>query len=246
MMLSAPQRRLMPFYALFCFTLILNIALWVHSRPLRPYWGNVPPVSTERGTIMAALGDRQMAYRMIGVMLQNLGSTGGQSFALRTYNYDHLRDWFFLENTLDPASNFMPALGAYYYGASQDIADLTPVIDYLEVAGQYPGPQRWRWLAHAVWLARYKQGDLTRALDLAETLAALPGDMPQWAYQMPAFVLNAQGNKEAAYKMMMGMLSTGAQDMSPQEILVIRDYICDQILTPDQARVEELCLKIKP
>lgn len=240
--ITQSDRRNMPLYAFFCVILILNIGLWFHSRDLRPSWGNVPPVPGAAAAARAALGDQQMAYRLIGTMLQNLGSTGGVDYALKDYNYSRLGEWFFLQDRLDPVSDYTPALAAYYYGATQNVADLTPIIDYLEVIGQRPEPQKWRWLAHAVYLARFLQGDMNRALVLAETLAALPrDDMPLWARQMPAFVLNAMGKKESSYALMMSMLSSSVHDLSPVEIRFIRDYICDRILTPEEAAREELC-----
>lgn len=246
MMMAALRDRHLPLYGLFCLILVLNIGLWLRTHDLRPAWGNVPPVTTERATTMMALGDQQFGYRMIGLMLQNLGSTGGKEQGFQTYNYGRLGEWFGLASRLDPESNFVPALAAYYYGATRKVADLTPIIDYLAAVGHQPQKQKWRWLAHAVYLARYDQGDLNKALMLANQLAALPrDDMPPWARQMPVFVMNAQGDKQAAYALMMGILSSGVKDMSPTEIRFIRDYVCDQILTPEQAAREELCLATK-
>jgi hypothetical protein len=229
-------------YACVVFILALNIALWTYSRDLRPQWGNVPPVPSAKGAALATLGDSQMAYRVLGLMLQNLGSMGGQTEKFENYRYDRLRGWFFLEHRLDPESNFVPALAAYYYGATHKVDDLSPVIDYLQVAGQEPEPQKWRWLAQAVYLARYQQGDLNRALELANLLAGLKrNDMPLWARQMPAFVMNAQGDKQAAYALMVSILNSSAKELNPIEVRFIRDYVCERILNPDQAAQDKLC-----
>lgn len=245
--MTLADKRNLPLYLVFCVILTLNIALWFYSRDLRPAWGNVPPVPTVQMAARTTLGDPQMAYRMIGLMLQNLGSVGGKDQIFQNYNYAHLRDWFFLEDQLDPRSNYIPALAAYYYGATKKIADLTPVIDYLEVVGQRAEPHKWRWLAHAVYLARFQQGDLNRALDLAEKMAVLPrDDMPIWTRQMPAFVLNAMGDKQAAYALMMSILAnSNVADMDPAEVRFIRDYVCDRILTPVEAAGEKLCTATK-
>ncbi|MBI2235138.1 MAG: hypothetical protein HYU57_09205 [Micavibrio aeruginosavorus] len=234
--------RLAPAYLAFTLVLGMNIALWSYSHDLRPVWGNVPPVPDKAAAERMTLGDPQMAYRMIGLMLQNLGATGGRDFALKDYDYKTLGGWFYLEDELDPLSDYIPALAAYYYGATPEASDLMPVIDYLEAIGQRPQAHKWRWLAQAVYLARFRQGDLNRALALAQILAALPRtDMPLWARQMPAFIINARGDKEAAYALMMGVLGEGGKDLSPAEILFIRDYICGRILTPAQAEKDELC-----
>ncbi len=231
--------------ALLILMLVCNIAFWTQARHARTTWGNVPPVPSERGAIIAMLGDAQMGYRVYGLMLQNLGDIGGRITNLAQYDYTALKDWFFLEDTLDPKSNYIPALAAYYYGATTKHDDLTPVIDYLEVIGQRPEPQKWRWLAQAVFLSRYTQNDLVRSFDLATKLANLSTpDMPAWTRQMPAFILVARGEKEAAYDILMGMLQNDAEKMDPAEIRLIRDWICDKILTPAQAASHPVCTSI--
>lgn len=225
--------------------LVLNIAFWTHSRDEQPAWGNVPPAP---GVEMAAIsmgGDAQLAYRIYGLMLQNLGDIGGRTTVFDDYNYAALRDWFFVEDGLDPVSNFMPSLVAYYYGATRKVEDLTPVIDYLAEIGVRPEPQKWRWLAHAAFLARYSQNDLERAFDLATILSDLSTpDMPAWARQMPAFILVAQGDKEAAYEMLMGMLKTSGHTMEPSEVRMIRDWICEKILSKADAATHPVCISI--
>ena len=128
---------------------------------------------------------------------------------------------------------------------TKKIDDLTPIIDYLEVIGQRPQPHKWRWLAQAVFLARYSQNDLNRSYELAMTLANLSTpDMPEWTRQMPAFILVARGDKELAYNMLMNMLQSDGDKMDPAEIGVIRDWICDKILPPDEARIHTVCPSI--
>lgn len=235
-----------PLYLVLLAILGANMAFWLVSHEMRPAWGNVPPATSVAGARTMTLGDSQLAYRIFGLMLQNLGETGGKSTQFALYDYSRLKGWFFLEDRLDPVSNYVPSLAGYYYGATLKKEQIAPVIDYLEVIGHRPEKNKWRWLAQAVYLARYQLNDLNRALDLANQLAALPRtDMPMWALHMPAYILNARGEKEAAYAVMMGILSSGAQDLPPYEIKVIRDYICNQILTPAQAGKEELCIKVK-
>lgn len=239
------NRSNLPVYFIFSAFLLLNIGLWTQTHKLRPAWGNVPPATSERGTLMMNMGDAQLAYRRNGMMLQNLGNEGGDSTPLKDYNFELLRGWFMLQDTLDPVANFMPYLTAYYFGATQDPkGQLGPVIDYLEVQGQRAEPDKWRWLAEAVFLARYKKVDMPRALDLANKLAGLP-NIPMWAKAMPAFVLRAEGDKEAAYTLMMGILSSSAQSLTPYEIRLLRDNICNQTLTPEEAAKNELCTEVK-
>lgn len=219
-----------------------NAGLWAYSHALRGRWTNVPPVPSDLGVLALSLGDRQLAYRSAGLMLQNFGDTGGRTTALTDYDYPALKDWFLLEDRLDPVSNFVPMLAAFFFGATARPEQVAQVVDYLETVGRRPEGEKWRWMAHAVYLARHVQKDKERALALAQALSENPNpDMPAWTRAMPALILNEQGSKEAAYQIMMGILKKSVESMDPAEVRYIRDYICDEILEKDQAATHPLC-----
>lgn len=234
-----PQARL---WAMFLFFLVLNVLTWAAYNTARAAWGNTPPAPGVHGLTLFALGDPQLAYRGTGIMLQNLGNTGGNSRSLKDYNYDALGDWLLLADRLDPRANFMPFLAAYYFGALDDPVKILPVVDYLEIAGNRPGNNKWAWLAQAVYLARYVMKDLNRAYVLAGKLAALDDPtVPPWGRQMPAFVLTAQGDKADAYAILVEILKSSADKLPPQEINAIKDYICKRTLAQAEAAANPLC-----
>jgi len=233
-------------YVSFLLILAANVAFWFHGRDLRAIWGNVPPAPTEAGAVMFAAGDRQLAYRTSGIMLQNLGNTGGQAVALKDYNFEMLGRWFHLVDRLDPLSSFMPFLAAYYFGGAQEGTDMTPLVDYLATVGRRSEGEQWRWMAQAVFIARYRQKDLNWAFELAEELAGLwePG-RPAWMKQMPAFVSMASGDKEASYNIMMAILKDGADTLRKEEVYSMVDYICRRILDSAEAAQHPLCANLK-
>lgn len=227
-----------------CFTLAiaLNVAFWLNARKITSVWGNVPPVPTSTSATFSTLGDTGAAYRMLGYTLQNLGNTGGQYESLKNYDYTALEKWFFVTRDLDPQANFVPFLAAYYFGGVEDEPEkISHVTDYLAEAGADPYPQKWRWLAQAVFFARFKEKNLDKALVLANRLAELPTDMPPWAKQMPAFVNMAMGNKEASYELMIHMLKTEGDKLPANEINAMVDYICNRTLEQAQAAQNPLC-----
>ncbi len=235
-------RRNLAVYVFFLIAVVLNVAFWFYSRPVKLAWGNVPPVPSHNGAVMMAFGDEQFAYRAFAVALQNFGDSGGRTIPLKDYNYDALGQWFFLEDKLDQRSNYIPMLAAFYFGGSQDAGKLDPVIDYLRVVGQRPYGEKWRWLMHAVFLARHKQQDLDKALELANLLAQTKDpDAPGIVKQMPALIMTEQGDKEGAYNLMMGILKSSAEKLHPNEVNYMRDYICNRVLAPEQARAHPLC-----
>lgn len=229
-------------WAAFFLALLLNMLVWWHSQPLRAAWGNVPPVPSNEAAALFTLGDKQLAYRTYGLLIQNLGDAGGDARPLRDYNYPRLVQWFWLEDFLDPLANFIPHLAGFYFSANQDTEAIDPVINYLAEIGARPGPQKWRWLAQAIYLARFVQHDYDKALMLAEKLAALdyPG-MPTWTDQMPAFVMMQQGDKEGAYQIMVNILGSQMGHLQAAEVNFMREYICDRILPPEQKKTDPLC-----
>lgn len=231
-------------YAFFLAALLAQVMVWMHLRPQQAEWANVPPAPSERAATMSMLGDPQLAYRAIGIMLQNLGDSGGRTTALKDYNYTRLGRWFIVQEELDPVSNYTPLLAAFYFGATEDVDDLGPVIDYLARVGESSHSSKWRWLAQAIYLSRFKQNDLDKALKLSYRLAALyrPG-MPAWVVQMPTFILAQKGDQEAAYDLAIQILQGDTSNMHPNEINFMREYICTRILNEQQAAINPLCAK---
>lgn len=210
---------------------------------MRAQWGNVPPVPSSPATAsMFTLGDAQLAYRGFSLLIQNLGDAGGKARALHEYDYTRLSGWFWLLDKLDPKANYIPSIAGFYFSATHDKKALDPIIDYLAEVGVRPVKQKWRWLAQAVYLARFVQNDYDKALILAERLAALDyADMPTWTDQMPAFVRMQQGDKEGAYNIMINVLNSEARTLQPAEINFMREYICDRILAPEEKLTDPLC-----
>lgn len=229
---------------LFLLAVLLNGAFLFCIQDIQARWANVPPVPKQSSAPYAALGDKQFAYRSFGLMIQNLGDIGGRVTNLDEYDFTNLGAWFRFMNVLDPQSDYIPFLAAYYFGGADHKAeDMAPVTDYLADIGNTSDGEKWRWLAQAVFLARYKEKNLDKALQLSYKLADLytPGDMPAWTKQMPAFVTMAMGDKKAAFGIMAGILAGDTSQMDPAEVNYTKAYICEQILDETQAKDYPLC-----
>jgi hypothetical protein len=222
----------------------LHVALWTSMRDVKGRWQNVPPVPSANGAAAIAFGDRQFGYRVAGLTLQNLGNIGRiESF--EEYDYSRLKDWFFMAHGLDERSNFVPYLAAYYFSAVNDPEKIRYLVDYLRVVGT-SGPYKWRWLAQAVYLARFKMNDLDLAYELAVELAAVQDEtLGLWAKQMPAFILTARGDKQMAYDMIVEMLKGSIGTMPREEINTMLIYLCSRVLEPEAAKADPLCQDIK-
>ena len=230
-------------FLLFCVFLILNVLFWGGARQQHKAWSNVPPAPTLPKAKMGGLSDSQLAYRIYGLMLQNIGSVGGRQVNLREYNYETLAKWFSIQDQLDERSNFMPLIAAHYYGAIDEGDKVKHILDYLKIVGQRPYGEKWRWLGHGVFLARHIVKDKEKALELAEALASNEDpDIGIWAKHMPALIHQSEGNKEEAYAIMMNILQDSVDEVHPNEIFFMKDYICNTIFEDDAEKEKpELC-----
>ena len=101
---------------------------------------------------------------------------------------------------------------------------------------------------HAIFFERYKVKDLQNASDMASELAEIAvkrGDLPVWAYNMQAYILNDMGQEKAAYAILTSVLATNADNLDPTEVNSTIVYICEQVLTKKQAARNKMCENYK-
>ena len=223
---------------------LANSLVWFYARDMQSKWIGVPPVPKMTG----GLGDAQTSYRQHGLVLQNMGDMGGRFTPFKLYDYDALGKWLFYLDKLDGQSDFVAYLAAYYFSNTPDTEKLRPIINFLRMAGTRnpESGEKWRWLAQAIFLAKYKLKDLTLAGDLADELAKIANsrdDMPVWTYNMKAYILNDMGEKQAAFVMLTSVLANNSDKLDTAEITSTVAYICEQILDEEQAKQNELCTK---
>ena len=236
------KKDMMRIWGLFFISLFVVLGIWKYSRNITLAWGNVPPVPSIYGAKASSLGDAQMSYRYLGLMLQFFGNTSGRYAALSEYNYESLGAWFTLLDELDNKSEFLPFLVSYYFSASQDVEKISPVVDYLEKAGERQGLRKWRWLTQAVYLARYKLNDTEHALRLAQKLRNHPDpDVGTWARHLQSVILSATGEKQAALSMALSLLKDNASTMHPKEIAYLTNYICSELVDKNSKTKFAMC-----
>lgn len=229
-------------YMILLGVIFLNMGVWLYSSPKLPTWPNVPPAPSSIGATIAFLGDTEMAYRSLALTVQSFGNSTGQIMALKDYNYMNLGTWFELADSLNPHSNYVPFLAAYYFGANQDPSQLMPVINYLRRVGTYQDADKWRYLGQAVFLAKHKMKDNALALQLADELAGTYKiGMPAWPLQMKAIIASEMGEKEMAYNLLLDTIQNKKEGMDPVEINYMVDKICNELLNPDERYKNPLC-----
>ena len=220
-----------------------NIALWSYSNKIYTKWANVPQPPSALATRFLFLADDSFAYRVWAIALQNFGNVG-EAKALKDYDFTALGQWFELMNQLDSKSHFMPYLAAYYFGATQDEKQVPIVIAYLEKVGKNGGPDNWRWLAHAAYLARHRLHDMNEALRIAKELGSIyKPPMPIWTRNMEPLLRADMGDRQAAYLLSLEILKSDGEKMSNSEYNSTVYTICHSILKPDEAVKSPICQK---
>ncbi len=186
----------------------LAVAFSVYTRDMRNTWPGVSPAPSQSAALFYGFGDAQLSYRNVGLILQNAGDTGGRTTNFKDYDYAIIEQWLWLSDKLDPNANYVPSLAAYYFSAAKEKEQIAHLVDYLAYVGNDVTGERWRWLGHAVYLARFSLKDQPKALELAQKLAALDApNMPSWTKVMPAYVQTAMGNKKEARELLLLMIA---------------------------------------
>ncbi len=210
-------------------TLGFQAAFWWQTRDVRAGWEGVPPAPSNQVAKALAMGDGQFLYRAATFVLQNMGDEGNRVTPLKDYDYQRLGQWFSLLDRFDPISEYLPVLVGYYFSQSQNPDDVRVVISFLAHIAIRDPDRNWRWMAHAIYLARHRVKDMNLALSLAYRMAAMQSpEIPIWAQQMPAFVLTDVGETEAARDLMEAILDS-QPDLDPSEAEFMRNFIDDRL-----------------
>lgn len=227
-------RRVAPLlYLALAATLGLQLAFWSCTHAVRLPIGAVDPAPNEAVARIIGLGDAQFYYRASGMWLQNAGSEGGAATPLRKLDYDHLAQWFDLLLAMDARGEYVPVLAGFVFGQTPDPEQARKVARFLRLVALANPERQWRWLAHAIYLARHRVRDVPFALGMARELAALPGsDLPIWTRQMAAFILADTGEKEAARDILEALMASDPH-IAPTEMFFMRQYIENKLKPGD-------------
>ncbi|MFN7038150.1 MAG: hypothetical protein ACK4OM_01075 [Alphaproteobacteria bacterium] len=214
-------------YCLILF-LLIQIVFWWNTKSIKPEMGIVPELPGEIAIKANSLGDEELYFRLLTLEIQNAGDTFGRFTALKNYDYNKLSKWFFLLDTLDDKSNFLPAIASYYYSQTQNTPDVRYIVDYLDYHASKDMANKWWWMSQAVYLANHKLKDTDLALKLAYKLAKSPGKLPMWAREMPAFIHEKRGEKEEAFFIIKDIIDNH-EDLSLEELNFMHYFIKERI-----------------
>jgi hypothetical protein len=129
----------------------------------------------------------------------------------RDLDYERVVAWLDRILALEPRSQYPLLSAARVYSEVPDEARRRRVLEFVRARFREDPARRWPWMAHAVFVAKHRIGDLRLALELARELRmnAPAADLPAWARQMEFFVLEDLGELESAQILLGGLIESG-------------------------------------
>lgn len=187
--------------------LIFQVLFWLKTEQIKPNLGIIPEVPTLSTIKAFSFGDEEFYFRFKGLRIQNAGDTFGRFSPLKDYDYNKLSKWFYLLDSLDSKSNYIPSLAAYYYSLTQNHDDVIYIINYLNSHADRDPENKWWWYYQATYLANNIYNDKDLAIKMAKKLKKYsPDSAPIWTKQMLAILLSDKGKNCEAIKIISGIL----------------------------------------
>lgn len=214
---------------IFLGVLILLVGSWYILQHIVPTQEILAPVPKTRFEQIKYLGDNNLIYRSNALYLQNAGDTFGRVTGLRNYDYKVVYNWLKFLETFDAEAHYTPALASYYFGVTNVPEDLRVIMQFLEEDYDLNPAQKWWWMYIAVHIANHKLKDVDKALELAKRLSVNPNpDVPKWAREMPAFILEKKGELDEALKVIKSVAEQ-YEDFSQSEINFMNYFIKERL-----------------
>jgi hypothetical protein len=166
----------------------------------------------------ASFGEPITLAGLLALRLQAFDNQPGISIPFAALDYTRVSAWLGTLLALDPNSNYPLLMSSYLYAQVPDPAKQRLMLDFTYQQFLLNPARRWRYLAHAALIAKHGLHDLPLALTYARAiqLHALEPSIPHWASQMPIFILEDMGEREAAKIELGALLATGSIT-DPQE-----------------------------
>ncbi len=167
----------------------------------------------------ASLGEERVLGQWLALYLQAFDNQPGISVPFMSLDYARVELWLDLLLALDPAGSYPLLMAAHLYGQVPDATRTRRMLEFIHRHYLVDPPGRWRWLAHAVVIARHRLQDPRLALHYAQSLAEAPDGArtPGWARQMHIFLHEDLGEADTAKLLLGGLLASGTLS-DPKEI----------------------------
>jgi hypothetical protein len=175
---------------------------------------------------LASLGEASAAAKLLMLYVQAIDYRSGNPIPYQKLDYDRLQDWLRRILELDPAGQYPLLAASRIYAEIPDPVKQRQMLEFVYRQFFVDPNHRWPWLAHAAVLAKHRLHDLPLALRYAEALErfATADNVPAWARQMRAFILEDMNELQAARLVIGGYIKSG-KVTDPAELRFLEDRL---------------------
>jgi hypothetical protein len=145
----------------------------------------------------------------LALYLQAFDNQPGISIPFVELDYARVAEWLKTILALDPVGQYPLLMASQLYAQVPDAGRRRSMLEFTYSQYFADPDRRWRWLAHAVIMAKHRLNDLDLALKYARAIAEHGAGAPSWARQMHIFLLEDIGEFEAARILLGGLLASG-------------------------------------
>jgi len=161
---------------------------------------------------LASFGEPVALAKALMLYLQAFDYQSGSKVPYRDLDYDRLEAWLTRILELDPRGQYPLLAASRLYAEVPVEAKQRSMLEFVYRQFLLDPNRRWPWLAHATALAKHSLHDLPLALRYARAIQryAVAGDIPLWAKQMEAFILEDMNELETARLIIGGYIQSGS------------------------------------
>jgi hypothetical protein len=188
----------------------------------------LPPAPGIAALRLASFGDPVALAKILMLYLQAFDYRSGSKVPYRDLDYDRLETWLARILDLDPRGQYPLLAASRLYAEVPVEAKQRSMLEFVYREFLLDPNRRWPWLAHATVIAKHRLHDLPLALRYAQAIQryATAADVPLWAKQMEAFILEDMNELEAARLIIGGYLRSGAVK-DPAEVRFLDERLKD-------------------
>ena len=175
---------------------------------------------------LASFGDPVALAKALMLYLQAFDYQSGTRVPYRDLDYDRLEAWLARILELDPQGQYPLLAAARLYAEVPVESKQRSMLEFIYREFLRDPNRRWPWLAHATVIAKHRLHDLPLARRYAHAIQqyAVAADVPLWAKQMEAFILEDMNELEAARIVIGGYLQAG-NIKDPAELKFLEEHL---------------------
>lgn len=172
---------------------------------------DLPPAPGIGVLRLASLGDPIALAKALMLYLQAYDYQSGSRVPYRDLDYDRLEAWLARILELDPQGQYPLMAASRLYAEVPVEAKQRTMLEFVYRQFLLDPNRRWPWLAHATVLAKHRLHDLPLARRYAHAIQqyAVAANVPLWAKEMEAFILEDMNELETARLVIGGYLQGG-------------------------------------